>query len=118
MLVRGDGAPPERLRRTPIWLVERAEQAVHHPVLVHLGDEPPEGFESFGRLIEIVSAGDESCEKLNFWAAHDVGELLIADRQEHVVSWMGLEGREYKHLKRSRLLGLGAAGLARQIDSP
>ena len=59
VLVRGEGEPPTRLRRTPIWLVERAEQAAHHPVLVHLGDEAPEGFESFGRLIEIVSTDTE-----------------------------------------------------------
>jgi len=55
LLLRADVAPPPRLQRTPIWLVERAEQAAHLPVLVHLGDEPAEGFESFTRLIEIVS---------------------------------------------------------------
>jgi DNA polymerase-3 subunit chi len=54
LLRAGEMAAP-RLQRTPIWLVERAEQAAHHPVLVHLGDEPAEGFESFDRLIEIVS---------------------------------------------------------------
>jgi DNA polymerase-3 subunit chi len=59
ILVRGEGAPPARLTRTPIWLVERAEQAAHHPVLVHLGEEAPVGFESFGRLIEIVSTDAE-----------------------------------------------------------
>jgi DNA polymerase-3 subunit chi len=55
VLVRsGEGVPP-RLRRTPIWLVEQPDAAAHHEVLVHLGDEPAAGFESFGRLIEIVS---------------------------------------------------------------
>lgn len=62
VLVHGDGAPPPRLRRTPIWLVERAEQAAHHPVLVHLGDAPAEGFESFPRLIEVVSTDAEERE--------------------------------------------------------
>jgi len=55
LLLRAGEEPPPRLQRTPIWLVERAEQAAHHPVLVHLGEEPAEGFESFTRLIEIVS---------------------------------------------------------------
>lgn len=50
------GAPLDaRRQRTPVWLVERAEQASHLPVLLHLGDEPAEGFESFERLIEVVS---------------------------------------------------------------
>ena len=50
------GQPPSaRLHDTPIWLVEKAEQAAHHPVLVHLGHEPADGFESFRRLVEIVS---------------------------------------------------------------
>jgi len=55
MLLREGQPMPPRLKRTPIWLVERAEQAAHHPVLVHLGEEPAAGFESFSRLIEIVS---------------------------------------------------------------
>lgn len=59
LLLRGGQRPADRLRETPLWLVERAEDAAHLPVLVHLGDEPAEGFESFQRLIEVVS-GDEA----------------------------------------------------------
>jgi DNA polymerase-3 subunit chi len=55
LLLRQGEAPAPRLARTPIWLVERAEQGMQHPVLVHLGEEPAVGFESFQRLIEIVS---------------------------------------------------------------
>lgn len=62
VLVRDGQQVPARLKRTPIWLVERAEQGHHHPVLVHLGDDPAEGFESFGRLIEIVSTDAEERE--------------------------------------------------------
>lgn len=54
VLVTGE-APPSRLARTPVWLVERAGLAARHPVLVHLGDEPVAGFESYARLIEVVS---------------------------------------------------------------
>ena len=69
-------------------------------------------------VIEIVSPGDESWEKLDFYAAHGVEELLIVDPQEQTVSWMGLEAGEYKHLKRSRLIELGASELAAGIDWP
>ena len=68
--------------------------------------------------LEIVSPGDESWAKLEFYAAHGVEELLIIDPEEKTVSWMGLEGAEYKHLKRSRLIELGAAELAQRIDWP
>lgn len=44
-----------RLRPTPVWLVDEAPQAAHLPVLLNLGDEPAAGFESFERLIEVVS---------------------------------------------------------------
>jgi len=69
-------------------------------------------------VLEIVSPGDETWEKLDFYAAHRVDELLIVDPQQKTVSWMGLEARESKHLKRSRLIELGAAELAEQIDWP
>lgn len=55
VLVRRNDSIPARLKRTPIWLVEEAEQGAQHPVLVHLGEEPAVAFESFKRLIEIVS---------------------------------------------------------------
>ena len=58
VLLRQNEALAPQLRRTPIWLVERAEQGAHHPVLVHLGEDPAMGFESFERLIEIVSTDD------------------------------------------------------------
>lgn len=48
-----------RLQHTPIWLVERVEQAPHHDVLLNLGDELVPGFESFDRVIEIVPADAE-----------------------------------------------------------
>ena len=48
-----------RLRSTPVWLVDRAEDAAHLPVLVNLSNDPALGFESFERLIEVVS-GDQA----------------------------------------------------------
>jgi len=69
-------------------------------------------------VIEIVSPADETWNKLDFYAARRVEELLIVDPLEKRVSWMGLERGEYKHLKRSRLIELGAAELAEQIDWP
>lgn len=55
LVLRAGETVAPRLARTPIWLVEHPEQGMQHPVLVHLGDDPAVGFESFARLIEIVS---------------------------------------------------------------
>jgi DNA polymerase-3 subunit chi len=49
----------ERRRLTPVWLTEDASAAPQHDVLVNLGDDAPLGFESYARLIEIVSSADE-----------------------------------------------------------
>ena len=46
---------PLHLHTTPVWLVDRAEDGEHLPVLLNLGDQPADGFGSFERLIEIVS---------------------------------------------------------------
>jgi Uma2 family endonuclease len=69
-------------------------------------------------VIEIVSPGDESWEKLPFYAAHNVDEVLIVDPQERSVSWLALEDGKYRPVEHSRLLELGAQGLAEQLDWP
>jgi Uma2 family endonuclease len=69
-------------------------------------------------VIEIVSPGDESWEKLPFYAAHDVDEVLIVDPQEHSVSWLELEDGEYRPVEHSGLLDPGTQGLAEQLDWP
>jgi DNA polymerase III subunit chi len=52
-------APAPRLSPTPIWLLENASDAPRREVLLNLGREVPAGFESFERIIEIVSTDDE-----------------------------------------------------------
>ena len=48
-----------RLAHTPVWLVDRLADAPHHEVLLNLGQETADGFESFARVIELVSRDDE-----------------------------------------------------------
>jgi DNA polymerase III subunit chi len=57
--LRSGEPAPERLRATRVWLVEQASSAPHQDVLVNLGREAPAGFESFARLIEIVSTAED-----------------------------------------------------------
>ena len=70
-------------------------------------------------VVEIVSPGDESWQKLGFYAAHDVDELLIVDPEQRRVHWLALQpGGEYREIERSSLIALGPAELAEQIDWP
>jgi len=69
-------------------------------------------------VVEIVSPGDESWEKLPFYAAHAVGEVLIVDPQKRAVDWLSLHDGEYRPLQRSGLIALGASDIARAIDWP
>lgn len=69
-------------------------------------------------VVEIVSPGDESWEKLPFYAAHDVDEVLIVDPAKRSVDWLGLHEGEYRPIERSGLIELGASELGEQIDWP
>lgn len=69
-------------------------------------------------VVEIVSPGDETWEKLPFYAAHRVDEVLIVDPQKRSVDWLALSGDEYGPAERSGLLELGPQDLAARIDWP
>lgn len=49
-------------RRAPVWLLTQPALGTDRPVLVNLGAEVAAGFESYQRVIEIVSADDEDRE--------------------------------------------------------
>lgn len=69
-------------------------------------------------VMEIVSPGDESWQKLPFYAAHQVDEVLIVDPAERAVHWLALTDGEYREVPRSGLIELGASELAQRIDWP
>jgi hypothetical protein len=68
--------------------------------------------------VEIVSPGDEAWQKLPFYAAHEVNEVLIVDPGERALHWLALGGGEYRPVERSGVIDLAAAELAEQIDWP
>ena len=69
-------------------------------------------------VVEIVSPGDATWDKLPFYAAHGVDELLIVDLQERAVHWLTLRDGGYGPVERSALIDLGAEQLAERIDWP
>ena len=69
-------------------------------------------------VIEILSPGRRELQKLPFYAAHDVDEVLLVDPAERKVTWLALRDGEYAPVQRSGLIELGPAELAAQIDWP
>jgi Uma2 family endonuclease len=66
-------------------------------------------------VVEIVSPGDKTWDKLGFYAAHHVDELLIVDPAKRKVDWLALDGDTYRSTTRSALIDLTAADLAARL---
>lgn len=69
-------------------------------------------------VVEILSPGDESWEKLSFYAAHRVDEVLIVDPEAHLIHWLALTEDAYNPIECSRLIELGPVELAQSITWP
>jgi len=68
--------------------------------------------------VEIVSPGDETWEKLPFYVAHGVDEVLIVDPDTRRIEWLALLECAYVPVERSRLMDLATTTLATGIDWP
>lgn len=75
-------------------------------------------FATAALVVEILSPGDETWEKLPFYAAHGVDEVLIVDPDTRRVHWLALADGAYAPTERSGLIDLGATELAGRIDWP
>ncbi len=69
-------------------------------------------------VVEIVSPDDETWQKLPFYAAHAVDEVLIVDPRKRIVRWLGLRDGEYEPIEHSAVIDLGPGDLAERIDWP
>ncbi len=69
-------------------------------------------------VVEIVSPDDETWQKLPFYAAHEVDEVLIVDSVERSVHWLHRTGERYSEARRSALIDLGPEELAGKIAWP
>ena len=69
-------------------------------------------------VVEVLSPGDETWEKLPFYAAHDVDELIVVDHDQCTVRWLALTAAGYDDVERSTVVDLGADELADRLDWP
>jgi len=79
-------------------------------------DAEPQWQHTAALVIEIVSPKDKSRDKFDFYAAHEVDEVLIVDPEKRTVDWLGLTDGEYRSIQRSGLIDLGPSELAEQIS--
>lgn len=69
-------------------------------------------------VVEVLSADDETMEKLPFYASRGVGEAVIVDPDERRVTWLALADGGYGEVDRSALLDVDVAGFAGAIAWP
>jgi Uma2 family endonuclease len=79
----------------------------------------PQWNETAALVVEVVSPNDKTWEKLGFYAARHVDELLIVDPAECKVACLSLkDDGSYQPVERSGLIELAPDELAQRIDWP
>ncbi len=69
-------------------------------------------------VVEIVSPGDESRRKFDFYFRSGVEELLIVDPRARTVEWFRRGNGHFEPSPRSSLLSVSADELAAELDWP
>ncbi len=69
-------------------------------------------------VVEVVSPGDESRRKLDFYHRAGIEEVLLVDPDERTAEWFARDPDTFLAADRSILLGITAAELVAAIDWP
>ncbi|MGI8685651.1 MAG: Uma2 family endonuclease [Acidimicrobiales bacterium] len=70
-------------------------------------------------VVEILSPGDETFEKFDFYARHGVEEIVVVDPMADTVNvWLVDAHGEFQPAQASQLLAVSAADLTSAIDWP
>ena len=70
-------------------------------------------------VVEILSPGDETWEKLAFYAAHEVDELIVIDPDQRTVRWLAFSSAAgYGDVARSAVIELGPDELTDRLVWP
>jgi Uma2 family endonuclease len=82
---------------------------------LHRPGYAPQWHPTAALVMEIVSPGDKTREKLDFYATHHVDEIVIVDPGQRKVEWLTLERDGYRAAGGSGLIELTADGLAARL---
>lgn len=66
--------------------------------------------------VEVLSARDSAWDKLEFYAAHSVRELVVIDSDARTFDWRALDEGGYTPVPTSAVIELRGADLEAQID--
>ncbi len=69
-------------------------------------------------VIEVVSPDDETFEKFDFFVAHEVDEVVVADPARRSVRWWLRADEALRQTDRSPLLGVHVVDVEASIDWP
>jgi Uma2 family endonuclease len=69
-------------------------------------------------VVEIRSASDETFAKFDFYARHEVEEILVVSPEPRAVQWFRLEKGAYVEAREGALLVPGSAALATELQVP
>lgn len=69
-------------------------------------------------VVEIVSLGDQTYAKFDFYAGREVTELLVLEPGERRVRWYAAAAGRFAERERSELLGATARQLAAGLSWP
>ena len=69
-------------------------------------------------VVEVVSPDDETYQKFEFYFAHGVEELVVADPDSRTVRWWRRGDASFEPVDVSPLLGVDVAEVASLIDWP
>ena len=79
----------------------------------------PQWNDTAALIVEILSPRDDTWEKLPFYAARQVDEVMIVAPGERRIHWLGLQqDGKYRPLEPSRLLDVSSTELAAQLAWP
>lgn len=68
--------------------------------------------------VEVLSPGDGAWDKVGFYAAHEVDELVMVDPDERSVVWLARVGDGYERVERSAVLDVEVDEVAGLIEWP
>ncbi|MGH9116146.1 MAG: Uma2 family endonuclease [Acidimicrobiales bacterium] len=75
-------------------------------------------FATAAMVVEVESPDDETWDKLGFYAAHGVDEVLVASPAKRFLVWLARQSEGYVGAEHSVLLGCESAGLTARIEWP
>jgi Uma2 family endonuclease len=89
------------------------------PDQAYFADGTPRTFNPSAEIVvEIVSPGDESRLKYDFYFRAGVSEVVIVDPDARTVEWFARADIDFRPIEASALLGISAAELSKLINWP